>query len=86
MQQQKKLVNTDVSKELSIDGVFFSWLLLWFKTNRKSHIDYHVCTYGRVGKTRSLGPWSRVIVYCGKLSFCQNEKIILAKGELATIH
>ena len=27
--------------------------------------------YIRVGKTGSLGPWSRVIVYCSKLSFCQ---------------
>ena len=31
------------------------------------------CTYIRVGKTGSLGPWSRVIVYCSKLSFCQND-------------
>ena len=27
----------------------------------------------RVGKTGSLEPWSRVIVYCSKLSFCQND-------------
>ena len=27
----------------------------------------------RVGKTGSLGPCSRVIVYCNKLSFCQND-------------
>ena len=27
----------------------------------------------RVGKTGSLGPWSSVIVYCSKLSFCQND-------------
>ena len=27
----------------------------------------------RVGKTGSLGPWSRVIVYCSNLSFCQND-------------
>ena len=31
----------------------------------------------RVGKTGSLEPWSRVIVYWG---------IILAKGKLASIH
>ena len=28
--------------------------------------------YNRVGKTGSLRPWSRVIVYCSKLSFHQN--------------
>ena len=33
-------------------------------------------TYIRVGKTGSLGPWSRVIVYCSKLSFCQNDSPI----------
>ena len=27
----------------------------------------------RLGKTGSLGPWSRVIVYCSKLSFCKND-------------
>ena len=27
----------------------------------------------RVGKRGSLGPWSRVIVYFSKLSFCQND-------------
>ena len=27
----------------------------------------------RVGKTGSLRPWSRIIVYCSKLSFCQND-------------
>ena len=47
--------------------------------------------YVRVGKTVSLGPWSRVIVYCSKLSFFQNDplsnlRIILAKGKLATIN
>jgi hypothetical protein len=30
----------------------------------------------RVGKTGSLGPWSGVIVYCSKLSFCQNDSPI----------
>ena len=44
----------------------------------------------RVGKTGSLQPWSRFIVYCSKLSFCQNDfpigGIILAKGQLATTH
>ena len=34
------------------------------------------CIYIRVGKTGSLGPWSRVIVYCSKLSFCQNDSSI----------
>ena len=29
--------------------------------------------YIRDGKTGSLGPWSRVIVYYSKLSFCQND-------------
>ena len=33
-------------------------------------------TYIRVGKTGSLVPWSRVIVYCNKLSFCQNDSPI----------
>ena len=32
--------------------------------------------YIRVGKRGSLGPWSRVIVYCSKLSFCQNDSPI----------
>ena len=32
--------------------------------------------YIRVGKKGSLGPWSRVIVYCSKLSFCQNDSPI----------
>ena len=32
--------------------------------------------YVRVGKTGSLGPWSRVIVYYSKLSFCQNDSPI----------
>ena len=27
----------------------------------------------RLGKTGSLGPWSRVMVCCSKLCFCQNE-------------
>ena len=27
----------------------------------------------RVGKTGPLGPRSRVMVYCNKLSFCQND-------------
>ena len=30
----------------------------------------------RVGKTGSLGPWSRVIVYCMKVSFCPNDSPI----------
>ena len=29
--------------------------------------------YVRVGKTGFLGPWSRIFVYCSKLSFCQND-------------
>ena len=29
--------------------------------------------YIRVGKTGSLGPWRRLIVYCSKLYFCQND-------------
>ena len=29
-----------------------------------------------MGKTGTLGPWSRVIVYCSKLSFCQNDSPI----------
>ena len=43
----------------------------------------------RVGKTGSLGPWSKFVVYCRKLSFCQNDSPIggfnLAKRQLATI-
>ena len=35
-----------------------------------------VLMFIRVGKTGSLGPWSRVIVYCSKLSFCQNDSPI----------
>ena len=29
--------------------------------------------YDRLGKTGFLRPWSRVIEYCSKLSFCQND-------------
>ena len=38
----------------------------------------NLCTelYIRVGKTGSLGPWSRVIVYCSKLSFFQNDPLM----------
>ena len=50
------------------------------------------CMVIRVGKTGSFGPWSRVIVFCSKLLFCQNDPpmqcngiIILAKGKLATM-
>ena len=40
-----------------------------------------------MGKTGSLGPWRKVIVYCSKLSSCQNDPlIILTKGKLAKIH
>ena len=31
------------------------------------------CMVIRVGKTGSFGPWSRVIVYASKMSFCQND-------------
>ena len=31
------------------------------------------CVSGRLGKTGSLGPWSRAIVCCSKPSFCQND-------------
>ena len=30
-------------------------------------------SYIRLGKTGSLGPWSRVMVCCSKLCFCQND-------------
>ena len=33
--------------------------------------------YIKVGKKGSLGPWSRVIVYGSKLSFCQNDSPII---------
>ena len=40
----------------------------------RKNIKFKNVTYVvRVGKTGSLGPWSRVIVYCSKLSFCQND-------------
>ena len=42
------------------------------------------CKLIRVGKTGYLGPWSKVIVYRSKLSFCQNDPsmgVILAKKE-----
>ena len=42
--------------------------------------------YIRVGKTGSLGPWRRLIVYCSKLYFCQNDPPIFAKGKLVRIH
>ena len=36
----------------------------------------HKVMYIRVGKKGSLGPWSRVIEYGSKLSFCQNDSPI----------
>ena len=39
-----------------------------------------------VGKTGSLGPCSRFTMYCSKPKWSPNERIILAKGKLATIH
>ena len=54
-----------------------------FSDNRSHHLHLHlqlmpfeckeIFLYIRVGKKGSLGPWSRVIVYCSKLSFCQND-------------
>ena len=46
-------------------------------------VSKYVLTYIRVGKTESLGPKSRVIVYYSKLSFCQNDTAI--GGKLPTI-
>ena len=44
------------------------------KKNLGSYDNFsNIRVYTRVGKTGSLGPWSRVIVYCSKLSFCQND-------------
>lgn len=40
--------------------------------NTKAYVCLSVCP--RVGKTESLGLWSKVIVYCFKLSFCQNAR------------
>ena len=40
--------------------------------NTKAYVCLSVCP--RVGKTESLGLWSKVIVYCFKLSFCQNDR------------
>ena len=38
----------------------------------------------RVGKTGQLGPWSRVIVYCSKLSFFQNDSPIACFIDIAS--
>ena len=35
--------------------------------------NYNPGIFIRIGKIGSLGPWSRVIVYCNKLYFCQND-------------
>ena len=43
---------------------------------QKKLIQMFCSVYSRVGKTGSLGPWSRVIVYCSELSFCQNDSPI----------
>ena len=40
--------------------------------NTKAYVCLSVCP--RVGKTESWGLWSKVIVYCFKLSFCQNAR------------
>ena len=45
---------------------FLLYLLSWFPAQ-------NITAYIRVGKTGSFGPWSRVIMYCSKLSFCQND-------------
>ena len=45
---------------------------IWVKLFLKEHSYFHAAMFIRVGKIGSLGPWSRVIVYCSKLSFCQN--------------
>ena len=52
------------SKDMDILGNYF-WSIFRF-----IHLYY---IFIRVGKTVSLGPWSRVIEYCSKLSFCQND-------------
>ena len=40
--------------------------------NTKAYVCLSVCP--RVGKTESLGLWSKVIVYCFNLSFCKNNR------------
>ena len=40
-------------------------------------MSLHDDIYIRVDKTRSLGPWNRVIVYYSKLSFCRNDPPML---------
>ena len=40
-------------------------------------LDIYLCRVIRLGKTGSLGPWSRVIVCCSKLCFCQNDSHII---------
>ena len=50
---------------------------LFLKMKSKAdHFRYVHSTYNRVGKTGFLGPWSRVIMYCSKLFFCQNDSPI----------
>ena len=63
-----------------------------FSIVNRTILDFKFGLYIRVGKTGSLWTWSRVIVYCSKLSFYHNDppmhngRIISAKGKLATIH
>ena len=56
--------------------VFLQEHLLFCIYQDDKHLGANRSTYIRVGKTGSMGPWSRVIVYCSKLSFCQNDSPI----------
>ena len=47
-----------------------------FKNHQKWVWDFSLWLYIRVNKSGSLGSWSRVIVYCSNLSFCQNDSPI----------
>ena len=63
---------TKVSKIVLFDNLYHqSYRNRWNIIN--FHIIKNISIYIRVGKTESLGPWRRVIVYCSKLSFCQND-------------
>ena len=61
-------IHTNCSERIS-DEKKVAWMSMIFTSNDEA------CVLG-LGKTGSLGPWSRVIVHCSKLSFCQNDSPI----------
>ena len=57
----------------SLPTTFLILLLHKYTSHGLGYVIHEPCAvFTRVGKTGSLGPWSRVIVYCSKLSFYEN--------------